>query len=389
MKSNRVNAQYRVLVVEDDEDVRRVLNNVVKQLGHEPIEAHSVSKALKIIKGGKINLMLLDIYLRGATGLDLLKSLQRRKVVVPTVVVSGYISHTVADQLIQFGVQGLVTKPFRITRIASEIQRVIQPDEGVSMGELAVCPGFSAPGYQNSVPIQAGEIEIETDTESERRLGERIRMKLPVRAKTGDGNHLYMKLVDISSNGMRTHVKNLEIFNMGLVDQEIVFEIPVVARLTRINSTTDDVFAIGWEFDEIIQKYGEASGDGPAPFTADSTPVYSEDDSCQMDAVEPEEGAEEERRTGPRIGMKLPLRAKVGNGKRLNMELVDISTTGMQALSESLEIFELKRISAAQQFVFEIPLMARLAWIKSRTDDTFAIGWAFDPDRNTLLARAV
>lgn len=374
--------QRRVLVVEDDEYARDVLKGVVTRLGHTPIEAANVPKALSILKDEPINLMLLDIYLKGATGLDLLKTLQRRKQHVPTVVVSGHISDAVAHQLIEFGVQGLVSKPFSLHRVAAEIHKVIPP-----AGDLPGVPPLNnaqdqAANEPVEVPVDALSGPTGPAEDRDRRSGRRIRMKLPIRARAGGEKHFYMRLLDISHAGMQTHAKNLEILKMGSASEGFQFEIPVVARLARINSrhNVDEAggYSIGWEFDRIIQLYADPSADGldspspEAPGTFSELDLRVPEGEC-FEAVPDAAG----KRRDLRINVNLPIRAKVGNGRNLEMRLADISSTGMQTVTPTLEILELKHVSATQQFVFEIPLRARLAWIHSRSDETFAMGWEF------------
>ena len=61
----------------------------------------------------------------GASGMDLLTVLQRRRLQVPVIVVSAYVSQDIAGQLAEKGVRGIVAKPFKKERIEGEIRRVL------------------------------------------------------------------------------------------------------------------------------------------------------------------------------------------------------------------------------------------------------------------------
>ena len=98
---------HRVLIVDDDDEVRGIMSKLIRTLGYETVEAASITKALKALSSKTVDLMLLDIYLKGATGIDLIKSLHRRRASIPTLVVSGYISEKVARELVRYGVQGI------------------------------------------------------------------------------------------------------------------------------------------------------------------------------------------------------------------------------------------------------------------------------------------
>jgi DNA-binding NtrC family response regulator len=98
---------------------------MVAEVGCEAIELERAKDAMDHIERGRAHMMLLDLQLTGASGLDLLRSMRRHKVWVPTIVVSGFISPDAAKQLAEIGVQGMVAKPFTKERVLAEIQKVI------------------------------------------------------------------------------------------------------------------------------------------------------------------------------------------------------------------------------------------------------------------------
>ena len=61
----------------------------------------------------------------GASGKDLLTVLQRRRLAVPIIIVSAYVSRDIAGQLAKKSVKSIVAKPFNKDRIEGEIRRVL------------------------------------------------------------------------------------------------------------------------------------------------------------------------------------------------------------------------------------------------------------------------
>ena len=61
----------------------------------------------------------------GASGKDLLTVLQRRRLEVPIIIVSAYVSQDIAGQFAEKGVKGIVAKPFKKDRIEGEVRRVL------------------------------------------------------------------------------------------------------------------------------------------------------------------------------------------------------------------------------------------------------------------------
>lgn len=88
-----------------------------------------------------------------------------------------------------------------------------------------------------------------------------------------------------------------------------------------------------------------------------------------------------DKRNAARLLMGLPIQARVGEGEHIDLEMVDISASGMQIRSQDFDV--LKRGFDAQHnaATFEIRIVARLAWARPEDDGTFVTGWEFDrPD---------
>lgn len=85
-----------------------------------------------------------------------------------------------------------------------------------------------------------------------------------------------------------------------------------------------------------------------------------------------------DQRSAARLDMGLPIQARVGQGDHIDLEMVDISASGMQIRSPDFDV--LKRGFDAQHnaATFEIRLVARLAWARPEDDGTFVTGWEFD-----------
>ncbi len=85
-----------------------------------------------------------------------------------------------------------------------------------------------------------------------------------------------------------------------------------------------------------------------------------------------------EKRRAKRLLIGLPIQARVGDGSHIELEMVDISASGMQIRSQDFDV--LKRGFDAQHnsATFEIRFIARLAWARPESDGTFVTGWEFD-----------
>ncbi len=115
----------QVLIVDDEPEIRIVLKEVIGLLGYSILEASKATEALEQIEKHHIDLILLDILLQGASGLDILKVMRRRHLQIPIIIISGYVTQDLASEAANLGVKHIVAKPFTPTRIAQEIRKII------------------------------------------------------------------------------------------------------------------------------------------------------------------------------------------------------------------------------------------------------------------------
>ena len=125
MGSDTKVGQYKILVVEDDPDMQHMLRDLLTKSGYTPLPAQKAKEALEYIGKWHVDLMILDIHMPGASGVDLLRVLRRRNIQIPTVVVSGFISEELAAQLSRLDVQSMLAKPFNADRILGEIHKYL------------------------------------------------------------------------------------------------------------------------------------------------------------------------------------------------------------------------------------------------------------------------
>ena len=102
----------RVLLVEDEAALRRVIARNLTGRGLEVSEAATVAQALQALSSELPDLILLDINLPDHSGWDVLRDLQRRSVNVPTIVVSAI--RVSQSRLDEFHPMAYLPKPFPI-----------------------------------------------------------------------------------------------------------------------------------------------------------------------------------------------------------------------------------------------------------------------------------
>ena len=100
----------RVLIVEDDESLCRILKRNLTARGIETRCVESVTSGLQAIAAERPDLLVLDINLPDRSGWELLRSLRARRIEIPTVVISA--ARCTADRLEEFHPIANLPKPF-------------------------------------------------------------------------------------------------------------------------------------------------------------------------------------------------------------------------------------------------------------------------------------
>lgn len=117
----------RVLVVDDDQESRNLLSEVLGANGYSVEVAENGEALWEALKrdGGRA-IILIDLRMPGESGLDLLRKLQRRKVPCDAVLMTSFITGAESELAEDLGVRAFLEKPFRLSellRVVSELAR--------------------------------------------------------------------------------------------------------------------------------------------------------------------------------------------------------------------------------------------------------------------------
>ncbi len=95
----------RVMIVDDHEDIRRVLARVVTSFGHEAVAIAEGEEAITSATENRPSLMILDLMMPGITGFDVLRALRAdpRTRELPIVVYSALSSPEIVEQCLSLG----------------------------------------------------------------------------------------------------------------------------------------------------------------------------------------------------------------------------------------------------------------------------------------------
>lgn len=153
-----------VLVVDDHPLFRHGVADLIKSVPDLELsgEAESVSRALEAIGKKHPDLVIADISLRGANGIDLIKAVRAKHPKLPVLVLSMHDEGLYAARALRAGARGYVMKQEPLDRVLDAIHTVLA-------GELYVSPAMSRRMIEDFVQGQAGGAQI-TDKLTDREL---------------------------------------------------------------------------------------------------------------------------------------------------------------------------------------------------------------------------
>ena len=118
----------RILVVDDETGICRVLQGFLGREGHEVVTEQSATAARARIREAKpaFNLALIDVNLDGESGLDLVNDLERMDEAMVKIVMTGQATMENAIASLRAGAYDFIEKPFNLDHLSSSVQRALE-----------------------------------------------------------------------------------------------------------------------------------------------------------------------------------------------------------------------------------------------------------------------
>ena len=114
----------KILVVDDEKNIRFVFKEVLTEEGYDVFEAQSVEDTFDILNSELIDLVVLDIKLRSESGLDILKRITREFPDTPVLLCSAYVSFQ--NDHASWLADGYVVKSSDPERLLEEVDKVLK-----------------------------------------------------------------------------------------------------------------------------------------------------------------------------------------------------------------------------------------------------------------------
>src|SRR5258705_3129722 len=118
--------KHKILVIDDEEAIRKSLRMVLEYEGYEFVEAPSGPEGIEATRRESPDAVLLDIKMPGMDGLEVLQALRAKDQRTPVLIVSGHGDIPTAVDAIHMGAYDFLEKPLESERVLTALRNAIE-----------------------------------------------------------------------------------------------------------------------------------------------------------------------------------------------------------------------------------------------------------------------
>ena len=115
----------RILVVDDEDDLRMLLDHVVSSAGYQVTTAMDGEEAISKIQNNTFDVALLDIQMPNANGIEVLKYLHKNSPKTKAIMLTGYADLKYAIEAREYGAKDFINKPYKLEDVIKTIEYVL------------------------------------------------------------------------------------------------------------------------------------------------------------------------------------------------------------------------------------------------------------------------
>ncbi len=130
-------AKGRILVIDDEEDVREVLKLHLESAGYNVLEAENGEDGINILRSEdnmiNVGLVLCDIRMPKVNGVECVDFLKKEAPGVPVVMVTGYPDTEMATAFLKKGVKDYLVKPVEKEKLLSVVGKIVSAGKDIGL----------------------------------------------------------------------------------------------------------------------------------------------------------------------------------------------------------------------------------------------------------------
>ena len=200
--------QQRVLIVDDEPDIRELLELTLMRMGLDTLSVPDLKSAIRQVDKEAFDLCLTDMRLPDGTGLELVTYLQHKRPDTPVAVITAYGSMELAIESLKAGAFDFVSKPVEIDRLRTLV------NQALNMTRLAA----DAPG-NGKAPVMIGDSPAMQQLQGKIRKVARSQAPVFIQGESGTGKELVAR--QIHALGPRSQAPFVPV-NCGAIPSELM-----------------------------------------------------------------------------------------------------------------------------------------------------------------------
>jgi len=147
--SPRTNPSSRILVVEDDREVRELNTTVLSRSGYKVDAAEDGAAAWQALNTDSYDLVITDHNMPKLTGVELLKKLRAARMALPVILVSGTMPTEELNRHPWLQIEATLLKPYTMAELLGTVKNVLRTTDGARV-QLAPPPNCQSQASANS-----------------------------------------------------------------------------------------------------------------------------------------------------------------------------------------------------------------------------------------------
>jgi len=185
----------RILIVDDEEVLRDVLDAVLRREGFDIVAAASGEEALNVLDSDEVDLVILDVMLPGISGIDTLRAIRIANPNLPVIVITAFSSIDGAIDAMKQGAFHYIPKPFKNEEVVLTVNKALEQRRLSRENERLKSELSEKYSYANII----GKSEIMRKVFDLIRLAAPSRSNILVQGESGTGKELVAKAIHHAS----------------------------------------------------------------------------------------------------------------------------------------------------------------------------------------------
>ena len=116
----------KILVIDDDEQLREDIVEMLQREGYDVIDVGSGEEALEKLKKEDVDVILTDLMMPGIDGMEVLRQSKKIKPAVRVIMITGFGTIENAVEAMKDGASDYVSKPFKIGEVQATVKRALE-----------------------------------------------------------------------------------------------------------------------------------------------------------------------------------------------------------------------------------------------------------------------